>query len=353
MYRLSEYDYHLPPGRIAQEPAKPRDHSRLFVFDRKKKTCSHHHFYNLPSFLHPGDVLVINDSKVFPARLLGKKETGGQMEIFLHRHLWGSNWECLVKGRAKPDLRVAISPKLEGILVEPGNGGTWKISFSLSGQAFMTEIGRVGQVPLPPYIQRESQDPKDKSRYQTVYAARNKDGSAAAPTAGLHFTSRLLKKIKDMGVEIIPVTLHVGLGTFRPVKSEDIRKHEIHQEWIDVSKKSWQKIIAAKNEGRRIIAVGTTSVRTLESAAASLKKDKEGSYLLPGKGFSGWTGIFIYPGYSFKLVDAMVTNFHLPKSSLLMLVSAFMGRKSALLAYKEAVEEGYRFFSYGDAMFIS
>ncbi len=351
MYRLSDYDYYLPPELIAQQPAKPRDHSRLLVFRRKKKELLDRHFYDLPDFLRAGDVLVVNDSKVFPARLSGIKESGGKMEVFLHRHLAGKDWECLIKGKAKTGMKIVISKKLEAYLISPSAGGTWIVRFSLGGADFMKEIGRVGQVPLPPYIHRENSDSQDKLRYQTVYAASGKDGSAAAPTAGLHFTKRLLEEIKKKGVKIVPVTLHVGLGTFRPVKSADIRQHEIHQEWISVSKRALKEIVAAKNEGRRIIGVGTTSVRTLESVAPSLEIRK-GKYVTPEQAFSAWTGIFIYPGYRFHLVDAMVTNFHLPKSSLLMLVSAFAGRKAVLEAYKEAVARGYRFFSYGDAMFI-
>lgn len=273
------------------------------------------------------------------------------MEVFLHHRLDNGDWECLLKGKVKLMMEIFISDKLKAFPISASKDGTWVVRFSLSGKNFLNEINKVGQVPLPPYIHRNSQDKKDKSRYQTVYAASGKDGSAAAPTAGLHFTNRLLKKIKEKGVETVSVTLHVGLGTFRPVKSDDIRKHEIHEEWISVSKTTLKKIASAKNEGRRVVAVGTTSVRTLESVAKEFKMRK-GKYVAPTEDFSAWTGIFIYPGYEFKLVDAMVTNFHLPKSSLLMLISAFVGRKNALEAYKRAVAEKYRFFSYGDAMFI-
>ncbi len=348
----SDFDYHLPPELIAQEPIRPRDRSRLLLLDKTSGAIEHRHFFEIVDQLHPGDVLVLNDSKVFPARLLGhKQETGGAIEIFLHKKIKSAEWECLVGGRVKEGLKIAF-PKsvLTATILKNNQDGTWQAGFNLSGDKFWRAIERIGLVPLPPYIKRDHKTARDKQSYQTVFADPQKIGSAAAPTAGLHFTESLLKKIKAKGVKIETVTLHVGLGTFAPVKTEKITEHKMHSEFAEISARTVRAILAAKEDGRRIVAVGTTSCRTLESAdwgkfAAQMK-----SHSLKPQSF--WTDIFIYPGYKFKVVDALITNFHLPKSTLLMLVSALAEKRHIDEAYKQAVSNGYRFFSYGDAMFI-
>ncbi|MFA5184458.1 MAG: tRNA preQ1(34) S-adenosylmethionine ribosyltransferase-isomerase QueA [Patescibacteria group bacterium] len=347
MYQVSDFDYYLPPALIAQEPAKPRDHSRLLLLDKKTGKVEHDHFYNLIDHLRPGDLLVLNNSKVFPARLLGRKElTGGAVEIFLHRQLSvrksdGNVWECLVGGRAKEGVKVDFSRGLQATILKNNNNGTWQVGFNLTGDKFWRAINQIGLVPLPPYIKRNKKMDSDKSSYQTVFADARKVGSVAAPTAGLHFTKSLLKKIKARGVKIVAVTLHVGLGTFAPVKTEKISEHKMHSEFASVGVAAVRAIIKTKETGGRVIAVGTTSCRTLESL--DLRQVRTQSF---------WTDIFIYPGYRFKVVDALVTNFHLPKSSLLMLVSALAGKGNIDLAYRQALSQKYRFFSYGDAMFI-
>lgn len=338
---VKDFYYDLPQELIAQDPLEDRSSSRLMVLDKITGEVEHRHFKDITEYLRPGDCLVINNTKVIPARLYGVKEgTEAKIEILLLKRKENDIWETLVK----PGKKCKIGTKIvfgEGILtgevvdiVEEGNR---LIQFHYEG-IFEEILDRLGQMPLPPYITHQLQD---KNRYQTVYA--KYDGSAAAPTAGLHFTPELLQQVRDMGVEIAEVTLHVGLGTFRPVKETDVLKHHMHSEFYKIEQSEADKINKAKKEGHRVIAVGTTSTRTLESAA-----DENG--FLTEK--SGWTEIFIYPGYQFKVIDALITNFHLPESTLVMLVSALAGREQVLAAYETAVEEKYRFFSFGDAMFI-
>ena len=348
MYTVSDFDYHLPLELIAQKPARPRDHSRLLLLNKKSGLINHKHFYNLIDFLRPGDLLILNNSKVYPARLIGyKKNTGGKVEIFLHHDLGQGIWECLIGGRVQKGTQIEFPYKFVAEIMDDNNDGTFKVKFNLNGTKFFTLINKIGLVPLPPYIKRDKKIRSDKINYQTVYADDHKIGSAAAPTAGLHFTKNLLKKIKAKGVVIKYVTLHVGLGTFAPVKTNKIKDHQMHSEFASISADTIKKIIKTKTSLGRIIAVGTTSCRTLESVdwpkVLTNKKIKKQSF---------WTDIFIYPGYKFKIVDALVTNFHLPKSTLLMLVSALADKKMIDLTYQEAIKEGYRFFSYGDAMFI-
>ena len=338
---VKDFYYDLPQELIAQDPLEDRSSSRLMVLDKITGEVEHRHFKDITEYLRPGDCLVINNTKVIPARLYGVKEgTEAKIEILLLKRKENDIWETLVK----PGKKCKIGTKIvfgEGILtgevvdiVEEGNR---LIQFHYEG-IFEEILDRLGQMPLPPYITHQLQD---KNRYQTVYA--KYDGSAAAPTAGLHFTPELLQQVRDMGVEIAEVTLHVGLGTFRPVKETDVLKHHMHSEFYKIEQSEADKINKAKKEGHRVIAVGTTSTRTLESAA-----DENG--FLTEK--SGWTEIFIYPGYQFKVIDALITNFHLPESTLVMLVSALAGREHVLAAYETAVEEKYRFFSFGEAMFI-
>lgn len=342
-YSLSDFDYNLPANLIAQKPVRPRDHSRLLLLNKKNGQIEHQHFYDLIDFLNPGDLLILNNSKVYPARLIGhKKESGGKIEIFLHHDLGRGLWECLIGGRAKIGTIVEFPNKLMAEIIKNNNDGTWQVKFNLSGQKFFTLIDKIGLVPLPPYIKRQHKLDSDKNNYQTVYAAESKIGSVAAPTAGLHFTKNLLKKIQAKGVKIKYVTLHVGLGTFSPVKTENILEHKMHQEFVSIDSETIREIIKTKKSSRRIIAVGTTSARTLETWGGADTTHK----------FAAWTDIFIYPGYKFKVVDALITNFHLPKSTLLMLVAALAGKKLTERAYLEAISSSYRFFSYGDAMFI-
>ncbi len=337
---LSTYDYHLPEELIAQTPLEKRDESRLLVFDRKTKDTYHRTFKDIKSFLRKGDVLVINNTRVLPARIQASKETGAKIEILLLKRYNMTDWEVVMKPakRVKVGQILTISEELKCELIDVLEDGNRVVRFIFDG-VFEDILSRVGEMPLPHYIHEKL---KDKERYQTVY---NKvDGSAAAPTAGLHFTKELLKEIQDMGVEILEVTLDVGLGTFRPCKEDDITKHKMHTEHYRISEEVAEKINKAKIENRRVIAVGTTSVRTLESAAAKgmpLTVDDDD------------TSIFIYPPYKFKVVDALITNFHLPKSTLIMLVSAFAGYENTMDLYETAVENQYRFFSFGDAMFIS
>jgi len=353
MYKLSDFDYHLPPALIAQMPAQPRDHSRLLLLDKKSGKLEHEHFYDLPAVLRPGDLLVLNNSKVFPARLIGHKAvTGGAVEIFLHRPLPGKGgvniWECLVGGRARVGLEIDFPKKLQATLLKDNDDGTWQVKFNQRGRNFWKTVDQIGLTPLPPYIKRDHKTGADKNRYQTVFADPHQVGSAAAPTAGLHFTKGLLKKIRAQGVKIVYVTLHVGLGTFAPVKAEKISEHKMHSEFAAISAATIKAVLAAKKEKRRVIAVGTTSCRTLESL--DWEKLRRGAARPSAQSF--WTDIFIRPGYRFRAVDALVTNFHLPKSTLLMLVSALAGKPKIDRAYRAAVRRGYRFFSYGDAMFI-
>ena len=339
MLKKSDYFYELPEERIAQTPAEPRDSSRLLVYDRMTGNVEHRIFRDVCEYLRPGDVLVINNTKVLPARMFAYTENGGKVEVLLLKRRGICEWEVLVRPgkKAKVGARLVVSDELSLTVKDRTKTGERIVDFHFDG-VFEDILSRVGSMPLPPYIHEKL---KDKDRYQTVYC--KTDGSAAAPTAGLHFTRGLLEKIEGMGVQIAEVLLHVGLGTFRPVKEEDLTDHVMHSEYYCVSEEAAQTVNAAKREGRRVIAVGTTSVRTLETVA-----DEHGFL----RACSGDTSIFIYPPYKFKCVDALITNFHLPESTLIMLVSALMGREECLRVYKEAVEKGYRFFSFGDAMMI-
>lgn len=339
MYKLDDYDYFLPEELIAQTPVEPRDSSRLMVINKEEKLISEFIFRDIISFLKKGDLLVINSTRVIPARLIGKKENGLIVEIFLLKRIDIKRWECLVKPgkRVRPGTEVIIGEELKAVVEEIKDDGNRIISFSFEG-VFEEILYKLGEMPLPPYINEKL---SEKDRYQTVYAVRGE--SVAAPTAGLHFTKELLSSISEKGIEIAEVFLDVGLGTFRPVKTNNILEHNMHSESYEIPEESAKKINLAKAEGRRVIAVGTTSVRTLESAARDNKLVNSGKNL---------TNIFIFPGYKFKIVDALITNFHLPKSTLIMLVSAFAGKELVFEAYKKAVEDRYRFFSFGDAMFL-
>lgn len=338
---VKDYDYDLPEELIAQDPLEDRSSSRLMVLDRQTGDVEHRHFTDILEYLHPGDCLVINNTKVIPARLFGVKEdTQAKIEVLLLKRKENDIWETLVKPgkKAKPGTKLVFGDGLlTAEVVDVVEEGNRLIQFHYDG-IFEEILDQLGQMPLPPYITHQL---KDKNRYQTVYA--KYDGSAAAPTAGLHFTKELLQKVKDMGVDIAEVTLHVGLGTFRPVKVDNVLDHHMHSEFYMVSQEAADKINRAKESGHRVIAVGTTSTRTLEAAADENGRLHE---------TSGWTEIFIYPGYQFKVIDALITNFHLPQSTLVMLVSALAGREHVLHAYETAVKERYRFFSFGDAMLI-
>ena len=339
--KVTDFDYELPEELIAQHPVEPRDTSRLMLLDKVTGEVSHRaHFYDIVDEVSDGDVLVFNDTKVIPARLYGQREgSGGKVEVLLLTPCGENRWECLVKpGKKCPIGQVIVfDERLKGTVVDKTSFGGRIVEFSCDG-VFDDIIQEIGEMPLPPYIHEKLED---KDRYQTVYA--DKKGSAAAPTAGLHFTPELLEEIRAKGVEIAPVTLHVGLGTFRPVKVDDVEHHHMHSEFYMITEESAQKINHAKEAGHRVICVGTTSCRTIESAADENGRLKE---------CSGWTEIFIYPGYQFKILDALITNFHLPESTLIMLVSALAGKEHVMAAYEEAVKERYRFFSFGDAMFI-
>lgn len=338
---VKDFDYELPQELIAQDPLADRSASRMMTLGRTDGRVAHRVFRDLPEYLQPGDCLVINNTKVIPARLIGAKEgTNAKIEVLLLKRREERVWETLVKPgkKARPGARISFGGGiLLGEVTDVVEEGNRLIRFSYDG-IFEEILDRLGQMPLPPYITHQLED---KNRYQTVYA--KYDGSAAAPTAGLHFTPELLEQIREMGVEIAEVTLHVGLGTFRPVKVENITDHHMHSEFYQIDAEQAAKINHAKDSGHRVIAVGTTSTRTLESAA-----DADGHV----QESSGWTQIFIYPGYTFKCIDGLITNFHLPQSTLVMLVSAFAGREHVLEAYRVAVEERYRFFSFGDAMLI-
>ena len=339
---VKDFDYELPEELIAQDPLEDRSASRLMVLDKHTGQIRHHRFYEIPKYLKPGDCLVLNNTKVIPARLYGVKEgTGAQIEILLLKRIEKDLWETLVRPgkKMKPGARVIFGDGLlTGEVEAIAEEGNRLIRFSYEG-IFEEILDQLGQMPLPPYITHQL---KDRNRYQTVYA--KYDGSAAAPTAGLHFTPELLQQIRDAGIRIAEVTLHVGLGTFRPVKVEEVTEHHMHSEYYSITKEAAEQINATRRAGGRVICVGTTSCRTIESAA-----DEEGNL----KESSGWTDIFIYPGYRFKVMDCLITNFHLPQSTLIMLVSALAGREHVLAAYREAVKEKYRFFSFGDAMFLT
>ena len=338
---LSDFNYELPQELIAQDPLEDRASSRLMVLDKETGEIEHKTFRDIKQYLRKGDCLVINDTKVIPARLIGVKEgTGAKIEVLLLTRKENNVWETLVKPGKKCRTGTVIEfgdGLLKGTVIGQTEEGNRFVQFSFDG-IFEEILDQLGQMPLPPYITHKL---KDRNRYQTVYAEH--DGSAAAPTAGLHFTKELLQEIREMGVDIVHVTLHVGLGTFRPVKEKDVLKHHMHSEFYIVTQDAADRINAAKAAGNRVICVGTTSCRTIESAA-----DEEG--IVHAK--SDWTSIFIYPGYKFKVLDCLITNFHLPESTLIMLVSALAGREHVLAAYEEAVRERYRFFSFGDAMFI-
>ncbi len=340
--KTSDFYYDLPQELIAQTPLERRDSSRLMTLDKTSGAVGHAHFYDLPSYLRPGDCLVLNDSRVLPARLIGHREPGGgACEVLLLTDRGNKTWECLVRpGRKlRQGARLIFgNGELTAEIAQVLPDGNRLVRFDYDG-IFLEVLERLGKMPLPPYIKAELQD---RERYQTVYS--KETGSAAAPTAGLHFTKELLAQIQAMGVKVCYVTLHVGLGTFRPVGEENLEDHEMHKEFCTVPQETADAVNAAKANGGRVICVGTTSCRTVESWAG------EDGVLKAG---SGWTGIYIYPGYRFKVLDALVTNFHLPESTLIMLVSALAGREHVLAAYQEAVRERYRFFSFGDAMFIS
>jgi S-adenosylmethionine:tRNA ribosyltransferase-isomerase len=412
--KLSDYDFNLPDELIATHPAEPRDHSRLLVLDKKTGKIEHRHFYDFIDYLRAGDVLVLNNSKVIPARLWARKrqecrpakscgstvlQGGGKVQVLLHKKLnrrspeaetaagqGGDIWQCLIGGKAKEGLELVFTithpasltlgtpldrGELTAKVLKNNHDGTWDLKFNKSGAALMKVIERIGETPLPSYIvnQRkhevdgkppltppwkggESAIRNDKNDYQTVFADDKKAGSVAAPTAGLHFTPELLRKIKNKGVKILEITLYVGMGTFAPVKVDDFTKHKMHAEWVEIEK----KVIAEINRrnaiscvpSARVIAVGTTSARSLEACWQTSPQNIAGLR----NGFKAWVDIFIYPGYKFKIVDAMITNFHLPKSTLLMLISALAGKKNIDQAYQEAIKKKYRFYSYGDAMFI-
>lgn len=339
--KTSDFYYDLPQRLIAQTPLDRRDGSRLMVLDRETGETQNLHFYDLPKFLRPGDCLVLNDSRVLPARLLGHREPGGgAAEVLLLNDKGDKVWECLVRPgkKVRPGTRLSFGDgALTAEVLEVLDGGNRLIRFHYEG-IFLEILEQLGKMPLPPYIKEELQDPE---RYQTVYS--REVGSAAAPTAGLHFTKELLRQLGDMGVNLTYVTLHVGLGTFRPVKEKDLESHEMHSEFCTITQETADLINSTKEKGGRVICVGTTSCRTIESWAG-----EDGRM----KASSGWTSIYIYPGYKFKVLDGLITNFHLPESTLIMLVSALAGREHVLAAYEEAVREEYRFFSFGDAMFI-
>jgi S-adenosylmethionine:tRNA ribosyltransferase-isomerase len=334
--KLSDFDYHLPKELIAKYPAQPRDSCRLMVLNRKDKTIEHRIFRDVIDYLEPGDALVLNNTKVIPARLIGKKEkTNANIEVFLLRPIEDNIWEALIKNvrRLKKNQKVIIS---DNFYVEFLDRDDEKAIVKIHSKDIKSDLEKYGHVPLPPYIEREDEE-NDKDYYQTVFA--EKEGSVASPTAGLHFTRELLEKIKEKGVNIAYITLHVGLGTFKPVKTEDITKHKMHEEYFTIPKETLEMIKKTKENKKSVVAVGTTVVRALETYGKFKKTE-------------GFTDIFIYPPYEFKIVDKLITNFHLPKSTLLMLVSAFADRYFILRAYNEAVKERYRFFSYGDAMLI-
>ncbi len=339
-FKTSDFYYYLPEELIAQTPLQQRDSSRLMVLDRQTGEVTHKHFYDILDYLQPGDCLVMNDSRVLPARLLGHRPTGGAVEVLLLRDLGDKCWECLCKPGRKmqPGSEVIFGDgELTATVREVREDGNRVVEFHYEG-IFLEVLERLGKMPLPPYIKEELQD---QERYQTVYS--REVGSAAAPTAGLHFTQELLEKIRQKGVKEAFVTLHVGLGTFRPVKAEQITDHHMHAELCMISQETADILNETRRSGGRILCVGTTSCRTLESLV-----QEDGSFVASSK----WTEIFIYPGYTFKAMDGLITNFHLPESTLVMLVSAFAGREHVLAAYEEAVREKYRFFSFGDAMFI-
>lgn len=352
--KTDDFDYNLPSELIATHPSNPRDHSRLLILDKNTGDILHKNFFDIIDYLEEGDLLILNNSCVIPARLLGKKkDTGGKVEVFLHKNLEDGIWECLLGGRGISvglKIKFGDDDKLTGMVTKNNEDGTWIVEFSLFGEDLLSYIEQVGHIPLPPYIEKrrqqiESMDHHDKTDYQTIYADQRKKGSVAAPTAGLHFTPELISKIKKKGIKIKYITLHVGMGTFAPVKVDDVNNHKMHAEWAEIDREVIEEIAETKKQGRKIITVGTTSTRALEAAWRDVNVNKISKY-------ANWVDIFIYPGYEFKVVDAMITNFHLPKSTLLMLVSALASKSSIDKVYQEAILNRYRFYSYGDAMFI-
>lgn len=355
MLKKEDFYFNLPKELIAQKPIEPRDYSRLLVLNKENGDIKHKNFFDIIDYFKKGDVLIINNTKVFPARLIGeKKDSHGKVEVFLLLEKEKGFWECLVKGKnILENQKILFPKKLEAKVLFDIDGKSKLVKFNFSGKRFMDIVSEIGIVPLPPYIKREIKNTglkkykvereKDKNNYQTVYAKEEKKGSVAAPTAGFHFTEDLIKKIKEKGVEILEVTLQVGLGTFSPLTEKQLEDKKLHREYVEIKKEVVEKILLAKKEKRRVITVGTTSTRAVESVF---------SQELKVSSCSGWTDIFIYPGYKFKVVNCLITNFHLPESSLIMLVSAFAGRENVLKAYKEAVNLSYRFYSYGDAMLI-
>lgn len=346
MMQVSEFDYHLPEKLIAQFPSKKRDHSRMMVLDRGVKTVKDKHFYDITDYFDENDVIVMNNTKVIPARLIGQKSTGARIEVFLLEEMSDRVWEAFIKPskRVKPETEVFIADFLKVVVRRRASEDSWHVELQYNGSIYDV-LDKVGNLPLPPYIERNLSDEEikklDCQRYQTVYA--QNPGSVAAPTAGLHFTPEILDKLKDKGVEVHMVTLNVGAGTFKPVKTENIFDHKMHREYFEISERTAHAINEAKSKGKNIVAVGTTTVRALETTAMKYGK------VVPVRDFSE---MFIYPGYEFKVADKIITNFHLPKSTLLMLVSAFAGKEFIFNAYNQAISQEYRFFSYGDCMLI-
>jgi len=337
--KLSKFNYYLPKNLIAQKPIRPRHNSRLMFLDKKKKTIKHDFFYNLAKYLKKGDVLVFNDSKVFPARLPARKITGGKLEVFLLREK-GKLWQCLIGGKVRREgMEFSVGKLLKGKVIKKLGEGLWQVRFNLKGNKFWQAVEKYGEAPVPPYIKNKS----NLKEYQTSFA--KKKGSVAAPTAGFHFSQKLFRDLKKKEIKFEFVTLHVGYGTFQPVKVNDIRKHQMHFEYLEIKKEVIKRLLNYKKEKRRIIAVGTTSCRALEGIVSQYKK-------APKKDFFGKTNLFIYPGYKFKFITGLITNFHLPKSTLLMLVSAFASLPFIKKAYQEAIEKKYRFYSFGDGMLI-
>ncbi len=332
--RIEEFDYHLPEELIAKYPAVPRHSARLMVLNRKDRSIKHDTFINLPEYLEEGDLLVFNNTKVLPARLYGRKPTGGRVEIVLTDYIKPDEWKALIGGKKiRPGLVVEIAPDFHVQVLEHIEEGLFRVK--LLGKEPLKLLDRYGKIPIPPYLRRD-EEPLDRTYYQTIFA--KEEGAVAAPTASLHFSEELMEKLKEKGVNFAFITLHVSYGTFKPVKVEEIEKHRVDPEYVKIPPETVEKIKKAKEKGKRVVAVGTTVVRALETS--------------PYRPFEGWTELYIYPGYEFKVVDAMITNFHLPRSSLLILVSAFAGREFILRAYEEAVRRRYRFYSYGDGMLI-
>jgi len=354
---IDDFNYHLPENLIAQKPSSKRDKCRLLYLNKKNGEISHDKFSSIEDNLNENDVLVLNNSKVFPARLYGeKKKTGGKVEVFLHHNLSNNNreiWEVMIRGKVSSNLKLLFKNGLEAKVLKRKDNSLYELEFNKRKNEFFKILDEIGETPLPPYIKRESGLLKtDKENYQTVFACKDKVGSSAAPTAGLHFTKTMLNRLENKGVQIIYVTLHVGLGTFAPVKVENMLDHKMHSEYVTINKESLLKLKDAKDSKKRIIAVGTTSCRAIESLASIYKNNFKNIDLSEKDEITFWTDIYIYPGYKFKLTDALITNFHLPKSTLLLLVSALSRHEYVKNAYQEAISLKYRFFSYGDAMFI-